>query len=205
MSHKLAHLPKDVLATLEHEESMYNVGWSYGKEKLGDKPDFGKGSFYANPLVCHPLHRETPVEVGVSRGWQLCSPLLCWCTWRCSNQAAVSCVTRRLPCLGAGRRACARCACNCGFPPSGIVCERCRLLCVRLWQYDEAGSQMLRKKYPFFYPKNIWPEKAMPEVRRCAISPSRHLLMLDLCAHRLVCDCVYLTCVSDSVRACSRV
>ena len=29
----------------------YNVGWSYGKEKLGDKPDFGKGSYYGNPLV----------------------------------------------------------------------------------------------------------------------------------------------------------
>lgn len=29
---------------------MWNVGWSHGKEKLGDKPDFAKGSFYANPL-----------------------------------------------------------------------------------------------------------------------------------------------------------
>lgn len=28
---------------------MYNVGWSHGKEKMGDKPDYAKGSFYANP------------------------------------------------------------------------------------------------------------------------------------------------------------
>lgn len=29
---------------------MYNVGWSHGKEKMGDKPDLAKGSYYANPL-----------------------------------------------------------------------------------------------------------------------------------------------------------
>ena len=38
---------------------MYNVGWSHGKEKLGDKPDFAKGSFYANPLFDEP---GTPVS-----------------------------------------------------------------------------------------------------------------------------------------------
>jgi hypothetical protein len=43
---------------LEHEPSMYNVGWSHGKEKLGDTPDFAKGSFYANPLYDEP---GTPV------------------------------------------------------------------------------------------------------------------------------------------------
>jgi hypothetical protein len=51
LSHKLAHLPADVKAKLEHAESMYNVGWSHGKEKMGDKPDFAKGSYYGNPLV----------------------------------------------------------------------------------------------------------------------------------------------------------
>lgn len=50
LSHKLAHLPDDRKAILEHEPSMWNAGWSHGKEKLGDKPDFAKGSFYANPL-----------------------------------------------------------------------------------------------------------------------------------------------------------
>ena len=29
---------------------MVCLGWSYGREKLGDKPDTSKGSFYANPL-----------------------------------------------------------------------------------------------------------------------------------------------------------
>ncbi|CAK8991651.1 Synaptic vesicle 2-related protein [Durusdinium trenchii] len=33
---------------------MYNAGWSHGKEKLGDKPDFAKGSFYFNPLSDTP-------------------------------------------------------------------------------------------------------------------------------------------------------
>lgn len=51
LSYKIAHLPPSEQAKLEHPESMYNVGWSYGKEKLGDKPDFAKGSYYGNPLV----------------------------------------------------------------------------------------------------------------------------------------------------------
>lgn len=51
LAHRVAKLPQDVLRTLEDEESMYNAGWSFGKEKLGDKPDLAKGSFYANPIV----------------------------------------------------------------------------------------------------------------------------------------------------------
>lgn len=54
MSHTLAHLPEDQLADLEDEKSMYNAGWSYGKEKMGDTPDFAKASFYYNPLVDDP-------------------------------------------------------------------------------------------------------------------------------------------------------
>lgn len=49
-AHPLAHLPAEKLAKLEDETSMFNSGWSHGKEKLGDKPDFAKGSFYFNPL-----------------------------------------------------------------------------------------------------------------------------------------------------------
>jgi len=33
----------------ELPHAMYSTGWSHGKEKLGDKPDTAKGSFYANP------------------------------------------------------------------------------------------------------------------------------------------------------------
>lgn len=43
---------------MEHEASMYNAGWSHGKEKLGDKPDFAKGSFYFNPLSDSPGTEE---------------------------------------------------------------------------------------------------------------------------------------------------
>jgi len=50
LSHKLAHLPDEIKKKLEHEASMWNVGWSHGKEKLADKPDLSKGSFYANPI-----------------------------------------------------------------------------------------------------------------------------------------------------------
>jgi hypothetical protein len=37
---------------------MWNAGWSLGREKLGDEPDFSKGSFYANPLFDTPGTQE---------------------------------------------------------------------------------------------------------------------------------------------------
>ncbi len=50
LAYTLAHLPQEKLAKLEDPESLWNVGWSHGKEKLGAYADFAKGSFYANPL-----------------------------------------------------------------------------------------------------------------------------------------------------------
>lgn len=42
--------------------TLYSVGWSHGKEQLAPgKPDFGKGSYYANPL------RESLVEALTDR------------------------------------------------------------------------------------------------------------------------------------------
>jgi isopenicillin N synthase-like dioxygenase len=39
---------------------MWNAGWSHGREKLGDKPDLAKGSFYFNPLYDQvPVAAET--------------------------------------------------------------------------------------------------------------------------------------------------
>lgn len=55
LGHTLAHLPQDYLEEeLTDEASLYNNGWSYGKEKLGDEPDLSKGSFYFNPLSDQP-------------------------------------------------------------------------------------------------------------------------------------------------------
>jgi isopenicillin N synthase-like dioxygenase len=51
MAHAIAHLPADYLEdNLTDASSMFNAGWSHGKEKLGDKP----GSFYFNPLTDRP-------------------------------------------------------------------------------------------------------------------------------------------------------
>jgi isopenicillin N synthase-like dioxygenase len=59
MAHTLAHLPKDYLEDkLTDGDSMYNAGWSHGKEKLGDEPDWAKGSFYFNPLTDQPGSAE---------------------------------------------------------------------------------------------------------------------------------------------------
>lgn len=54
LAHELVTLPEQVLKDLEHEESLYNSGWSFGKEKMGDKPDTKKGSYYFNPLSDDP-------------------------------------------------------------------------------------------------------------------------------------------------------
>merc|ERR1712080_320815 len=48
LSRKLALLPQDVLSQYERDPPV--VGWSRGKEKFRGKPDFAKGSFFANPL-----------------------------------------------------------------------------------------------------------------------------------------------------------
>jgi hypothetical protein len=50
LAYKLAHLPEEKLRTLEDPVSLYNAGWSKGKEKIGNVPDELKGSFYANPI-----------------------------------------------------------------------------------------------------------------------------------------------------------
>ena len=42
MAHTLAHLEPEYLKSLEDPTSFYNAGWSHGKEKLGDEPDFAK-------------------------------------------------------------------------------------------------------------------------------------------------------------------
>ena len=56
MAHDLVHLPSDYLEEkLTDPDSLYNAGWSLGKEKLGDgEPDFAKGSFYYNPCTDTP-------------------------------------------------------------------------------------------------------------------------------------------------------
>ncbi|CAB9530416.1 expressed unknown protein [Seminavis robusta] len=56
MAHKLVHLPQEYLdSKLTDADSLYNAGWSHGKEKLGDgEPDYAKGSFYYNPCTDCP-------------------------------------------------------------------------------------------------------------------------------------------------------
>ena len=52
-AHKLATLPAAYLEEhLTDAKSLYNAGWSHGKEKLGANkpPDTAKGSFYFNPI-----------------------------------------------------------------------------------------------------------------------------------------------------------
>mmetsp|Transcript_23272 Transcript_23272/g.23929 ORF Transcript_23272/g.23929 Transcript_23272/m.23929 type:complete len:365 (+) Transcript_23272:80-1174(+) len=52
--YRLQSLSEEKLSELEDPSSMYNAGWSLGKEKMGDQPDFSKASFYFNPLADDP-------------------------------------------------------------------------------------------------------------------------------------------------------
>lgn len=56
LAHKLSHLPTAYLEDqLTDEKSMYNAGWSHGKEQLKKgQPDFHKASFYFNPITDVP-------------------------------------------------------------------------------------------------------------------------------------------------------
>ena len=50
------------------EASKYQTGWSHGKEIFDGKPDFSKGSFYANPLMITPddlkaLTNNVPIDI----------------------------------------------------------------------------------------------------------------------------------------------
>eukprot|EP00518_Triparma_eleuthera_P000794 CAMPEP_0182453986 /NCGR_PEP_ID=MMETSP1319-20130603/808_1 /TAXON_ID=172717 /ORGANISM="Bolidomonas pacifica, Strain RCC208" /LENGTH=327 /DNA_ID=CAMNT_0024651951 /DNA_START=83 /DNA_END=1062 /DNA_ORIENTATION=+ len=65
-AHTLAHLPQSDLENLEDSKSLFNAGWSHGKEKLGDKPDTAKGSFYFNPLTDSPGTQEERDQYPVS-------------------------------------------------------------------------------------------------------------------------------------------
>lgn len=62
LAHPLARLPPDYLDShLTDPSSLYNAGWSHGREKLKahGPPDLSKGSFYFNPLTDEP---GTPEE-----------------------------------------------------------------------------------------------------------------------------------------------
>ncbi|CAM9211582.1 unnamed protein product [Ectocarpus fasciculatus] len=70
LAHKLVSLPDEKLSALEDETSMYNAGWSFGKEKMGDTPDYAKGSFYYNPLTddpCPELRERFPASVPANK------------------------------------------------------------------------------------------------------------------------------------------
>jgi isopenicillin N synthase-like dioxygenase len=54
LARELARLPTEVLAKYELEETLYQTGWSLGREKFQGKPDLAKGSFYANPIFDDP-------------------------------------------------------------------------------------------------------------------------------------------------------
>mmetsp|Transcript_41499 Transcript_41499/g.74805 ORF Transcript_41499/g.74805 Transcript_41499/m.74805 type:complete len:383 (+) Transcript_41499:157-1305(+) len=59
LAHALAHLDPEYLEkNLSDPKSLYNAGWSHGREKLGDVPDLAKASYYFNPITDTPGTKE---------------------------------------------------------------------------------------------------------------------------------------------------
>lgn len=58
LSKKFADLPNDVKEKYVKADAYYAFGWSHGKEKLQEKPDYSKGSYYANPQYDKPVEDE---------------------------------------------------------------------------------------------------------------------------------------------------
>ena len=55
LANRYANLPEAVKNETTRPHAYFQVGWSHGNEKLqGDKPDWGKGSYYANPIMDAP-------------------------------------------------------------------------------------------------------------------------------------------------------
>jgi len=67
LAHPLAHLGESQLKELEDPASLYNAGWSHGREKLRkDVPDTAKASFYFNPITDTPGTADDRAQYPVS-------------------------------------------------------------------------------------------------------------------------------------------
>lgn len=62
LGRKFARLPEKIKAKYEHADSLWSFGWSHGKERLQGKPDFAKGSYYANPIENVPFQDEEIIK-----------------------------------------------------------------------------------------------------------------------------------------------
>jgi isopenicillin N synthase-like dioxygenase len=62
LAFKFSALPEEVKEKYVHPPSYYSTGWSHGKEKLEGKPDFSKGSFYANPVHDYPVEDQELID-----------------------------------------------------------------------------------------------------------------------------------------------
>lgn len=66
-AYSLAHLPPEVLTAIEDPVSLYNSGWSHGKEMLKkNQPDLAKASFYFNPVTDVPGTEEERTRFPIS-------------------------------------------------------------------------------------------------------------------------------------------
>lgn len=54
----IPRIDRSFVRRYEKPETFYSFGWSHGREKLQGKPDYGKGSFYANPQYDRPVDDE---------------------------------------------------------------------------------------------------------------------------------------------------
>jgi isopenicillin N synthase-like dioxygenase len=62
LARAFAELPDDIKQKYELPGTFYSFGWSHGREKLQGKPDYAKGSYYANPQYDRPVEDEALIK-----------------------------------------------------------------------------------------------------------------------------------------------
>jgi len=62
LARTFAELPEDVKQRYERPDTFFSFGWSHGREKLQGKPDYAKGSYYANPQYDRPVDDEALIK-----------------------------------------------------------------------------------------------------------------------------------------------
>ncbi|GFR46408.1 hypothetical protein Agub_g7990 [Astrephomene gubernaculifera] len=141
-----ARLPEAVKSKYEDVASLYNVGWSHGRESLeSGRPDTHKGSYYGNPLVDDQLN---PKPGDVLKPWlhdaipSSASPThITHTSDQQQQQHPASSTTSTSIFSGGGG----------GLAAGGK-------------QLSEEEAQQLRRLFPGYYRSNVWPTEELPEL-----------------------------------------
>ncbi|GLI59118.1 hypothetical protein VaNZ11_000949 [Volvox africanus] len=144
LAERIASLPPEVQEKYVDADSSYSFGWSHGKESLANGVlDMFKGSFYANPLVDDQLQ---PGNGDWLQPWAFPIP---------ADEANPT--DNQLP---SGTAMPATPYDDTGMPASSTASNCGGYLGIR----SDLEVSELRRMYPEYFHKNLWPREEAPEL-----------------------------------------